>query len=68
VDWNEVESSLRGEGLSVKGSPTALGPSVKHTLLHLGRTSRILSRLYLGYLNVVRGGVALNLIGEKPAS
>jgi len=41
-------------------------PSLKLMCAHFGRKSRMVSRLYLAYLNFVRGGVALNLIGVKP--
>ena len=42
--------------------------SLKLTRAHFGRKSRMVSRLYLAYLNFVRGGVALNLIGVKPTA
>jgi SAM-dependent methyltransferase len=42
--------------------------SLKSTLLHFGRKSRLLRRLYLSYLNVIRGGVSLNMIGLKPTA
>jgi SAM-dependent methyltransferase len=43
-------------------------PSLKLTLGHFGRKSRLVSQLYLAYLNMVRGGVALNLVGVKPTA
>jgi SAM-dependent methyltransferase len=43
-----------------------VGKSLKLVALHLGRKNRVLARLYLAYKNVIRGGVALNMICTKP--
>jgi SAM-dependent methyltransferase len=56
------------------GHPITLAPdlsfirSLRSTLAHFGRRSRLLRNLYLNYLNRFRGGVSLNLIGMKATS
>jgi SAM-dependent methyltransferase len=44
-----------------------VGTSLKFFALHFGRKSRALRRIYLAYRNVIRGGVALNMVCTKPA-